>query len=123
MVDNNTSENHNALLEMLNELKNKNYVLEFRREATCLYCFELQQWIVPKHFMVDAYYYFEETSNPDAERMLYAISLSGSLKGFLIDSCNVYTDNISQEMVEKLKMNELVNTNALTDIMGRVRQD
>src|SRR5688572_13148645 len=86
------------ITETLSILQRKKYKLKLRREAACLYCFELQKLIMPKDFTVDESYYFEVTFNPDADRMLYAISLSQGLKGFLIDTCNVYTDNISQEM-------------------------
>jgi hypothetical protein len=96
-----------VVIEILNELKRKGYKLEFRREAACIYCFEWQQWIMPANFTVDDYYYFEDILNPDAERMLYAISLSQGSKGFLIDACNAYMDNISPEMMQKLKLNKI----------------
>lgn len=89
--------------DVLNELKKKAYKLEFRREASCIYCDELQEWILPADFKVDEWYYFGEASMPDADRMLYAISLLHGPKGFLIDTCNAYMDNISAEMLEKLK--------------------
>ncbi len=57
---------------------------------------------MPANVRVDEYYYFQETSNPDADRMLYAIFLSQGRKGFLIDACTVYMDNISPEMSQKL---------------------
>jgi len=79
----------------------------FNREATCLYCHQLEEWIPPENFIVDESYYFEEIESPDADRMLYAISLSQGIKGFLVDTCGVYTDNISPAMVQKLKLNEL----------------
>lgn len=60
---------------------------------------------MPENFSVDESYYFEEKSNPDADRILYAITLSWGSRGFLIDACNVYSDNISPEMREKLKFN------------------
>jgi len=97
------------ITETLNILKRKEYKLRLRREPTCLYCFELQKSITPKDFTVDESYYFEVTFNPDADRMLYAISFSQGSKGFLIDTCNVYTDNISQEMVQKLKLDKIKN--------------
>jgi hypothetical protein len=93
-----------VLPEMLNELKRKAYILKFRREATCLFCFELQEWIMPEHFNVDESYYFEDRLNPDEDRVLYAISLAQGIKGFLVDACSVYTDNISTEMMRKLKL-------------------
>ena len=85
-------------------LKRKEYRLKFIREATRLFCFDLDQWIAPGDFTVDESYYFQEISNPDADRMLYAISLSQEVKGVLIDTCGVYTDNISPEMMQKLKL-------------------
>ncbi|HET6993937.1 MAG TPA: hypothetical protein VFI06_03095 [Chitinophagaceae bacterium] len=88
---------------MVNDLKRRGYELEFRREPACIYCIEWQQWIMPVHFSVDESYYFEGTGSPDSDRKLYAITLSQGAKGFLIDSCNVYMDNISREMQEKLE--------------------
>jgi len=102
--------------KVLTNLKRKEYKLKFRREAICLYCFQLHEWIKPEDFTVDEYYYFENILNPDAERILCAISFSGGLKGFLIDSCDIYTDNISQEMMQKLKLNEIrIGTNDAAD--------
>jgi hypothetical protein len=54
---------------------------------------------VSENFNVDEPYYFEEIETPDADRMLYAISLSQGVKVFLIDTRNVYMDNISREMI------------------------
>ena len=93
------------ITEKIFELKTRGYHLKFRREATCLFCFEFEQWIMPGQFSVDESYYFEENSNPDGDRILYAITLSWGSRGFLIDACNVYSDNISPEMREKLKFN------------------
>ena len=107
VVINNAVDGDWVITEMLNILKRKEYNLKLRREATCLYCFELQKMIMPKDFTVDESYYFEVTFNPDADRVLYAISLSQGLKGFLIDTCNVYADNISHEMVQKLKLDKI----------------
>jgi hypothetical protein len=94
-------------IDVLNELKKKAYKLEFRREASCIYCDELQQWILPADFNVDEWYYVGETTMPDADRMVYAISLLDGPKGFLIDACNAYMDNISPEMLAKLKPEQL----------------
>ena len=96
-----------VIAEVLNKLKREEYKLNLRREATCLYCFQLHEWIKPEDFTVDKYYYFEDILNPVAERMLYAISLSQGGRGFLIDTCNIYMDNISPEMMQKLKLNKL----------------
>jgi hypothetical protein len=99
---------------VLTELERKEYKLEIRRDAVSLYCFELQQLIMTANFTVDESYYFSEIESPDADRMLYAISLLNGIKGFLIDTCNVYMDNISPEMMEKLKSNSDILINDLT---------
>lgn len=106
----NTTANRDwVITETLNKLKRKEYTLKFRREATCLYCFQLHEWIKPEDFTVDKYYYFEDIFNPGAERMLYAISLSQGGKGFLIDTCTIYRDNISPQMMHKLKLDKTKN--------------
>lgn len=92
-----------SISQKLADLKDQGYQLSFRREATCIYCFELQERIMPEDFTVDESYYFEDVANPDADRILYAISLSNGKQGFLIDVCNVYLDNISYEMEQKLQ--------------------
>lgn len=92
-----------SILQMLTSLKEQGYTLSFRREATCLFCFELEEPIMPDDFTVDESYFFEDTANPDADRVLYAISLPGKKRGFLIEACNVYSDNISYELEQKLQ--------------------
>ena len=106
MAIDNTANREWVIIDVLNQLKRKGYKLNFRRETLSLYCFQLNERIQPEDFMVDKYYYFEDILNPDAERVLYAISLLQGGKGFLIDTCNVYTDNISPDMMEKLKWNK-----------------
>jgi hypothetical protein len=107
MAVDNSANKEWVITEVLNKLKREEYKLNFRREATCLYCFQLKEWIKPEYFTVDKYYYFEDILNPYAERMLYAISLSLGGKGFLIDTCSVYMDNISPEMMQKLQWNKI----------------
>jgi hypothetical protein len=92
-----------SVSRMVAGLKRQGYQLSFRREATCIYCFDLQERIFPEEFMVDESYYFEDVISPDADRILYAISLTSGGRGVLIDACNVYSDNISYEMEQKLQ--------------------
>ncbi|WP_127131724.1 phosphoribosylpyrophosphate synthetase [Pseudoflavitalea rhizosphaerae] len=91
------------LAQILEDLKHRGYRLQFRREATCLYCNELSQWISPESFVVDEYYHFEDASSTDEARTLYAITVEEGKKGFLVDACLVYEDNISNEMMQKLR--------------------
>ncbi len=89
----------------VDQLRRNNYTLMLRRETSCIYSYELNEWIFPDKFSVDAAYYFEVANRPDESRMLYAITLYHGYKGFLIDTCDVYMDNISRELLHKLKSN------------------
>ena len=122
MAIDNTTNKEGVIIEVLNKLKRKEYKLNFRREATCLYCFQLQEWIKPEDFTVDRYYFFEDILNPDAERVLYAISVSQGGKGFLIDTCTIYADNINPDMMKKLKWNKTRSRKIDLTNVGKMKQ-
>ena len=90
--------------KIVTDLRNRGYNVKFRREATGLNCPELSYLLTPDNFSVDEYYHFEDASNTDRERTLYAVSSTQGLKGFLVDACFVYEDNISPEMSRKLQL-------------------
>lgn len=94
-----------SVMQKLASLREQGYLLSFRREAACIFCIELQERILPEDFTVKESYYFEDILNPDADRILYALDLADGSRGCLVDSCNVYSDNISYEMEEKLQWN------------------
>lgn len=88
--------------DILYQLRLRGYTLRFRRGTIALYCNELEQWVAPDKFSIDESYYFEHAEAPDADRMLFAISMSKKKKGLLVDTCNVYMDSISPELRRKL---------------------
>jgi len=87
----------------LENLKSDGYRLWFRREATCIYCTGLKERISPEEFKVDMFHYFQDNNNPDGDRIIFSITLTNGRKGFLIEMCNVYADNISYEMEQRLR--------------------
>ena len=50
------------------------------------------------------YYRFEGYTNPADNVVLYVIETSIGEKGLLVDAYGVYSGNISEEMINKLKM-------------------
>ena len=50
------------------------------------------------------YYRFEGESNPDDNMILYVIETSHGEKGLLLDAYGAYSGNISDEMMQKLKL-------------------
>jgi hypothetical protein len=93
-----------SVADVLVDLKNRGYKQQFMRQSAWLYCPELYLTITAEQFNVDESYHFEEVSSPDGDRVLYAICTSDGIKGFLIDTYGVYTDNMSLEMAKKLGM-------------------
>ena len=86
----------------LADLTDRGYKQKFRKESGHLSCIELYRWINPDQFNVDESYYFEKIATPDTDRMIYAITANDGVKGILVDTCGVYADNMSLEMVQKL---------------------
>jgi hypothetical protein len=56
-------------------------------------------------FVIDKFFRFEGDSDPADEATVYAIS-SGKhkIKGILVNGAGIYTDELSNEMLETLKM-------------------
>lgn len=89
------------IAEALSHFRKSGYTLSIRREAAGLYCAELDQWIMPKAFTVDQFCYFRGLANPDADRIVYAISLLQGAKGYLVDASVAYSEIIVPEKIKK----------------------
>ncbi|SFU43781.1 hypothetical protein SAMN05216480_103208 [Pustulibacterium marinum] len=63
-----------------------------------------KQLIEAKNLNVVEVHRFEGQTNPDDSSVLYAIETSTGQKGLLVDAYGAYSDSISREMVEKLKI-------------------
>jgi len=60
--------------------------------------------IKPEEFSVDLMRRFENTSDPDDQSVLYAISApSQNLKGLYVESYGLGQDPLSKEMIERLR--------------------
>ena len=92
-----------SIRKTLEDLKDQGFQLSFRRDASCIYCIESNELLYPEEFSVNETYYLGDVVNPDTDRIIYAISLVDGRQGYLIDPCNVYSDNISYEMEQKLQ--------------------
>lgn len=87
--------------ETLGDLRRRGYQLKFRREGTLLYCVELGRWFTPDSFTIDESYHFENGLKTSGEHMLYAISSTQGVKGFLIDTCFANPDDRGIETIDK----------------------
>lgn len=98
-------ENYNNLVDALNGLKAQGYVEDFNLKENCLECHAGRYQLLPDEFQVDQSYRFEgDSSAPDDESVVYAISSSKhDLKGTLVSSYGMYTDTVTEAIIEKLR--------------------
>lgn len=62
-----------------------------------------QEHLAPEDFVLDEMRRFENTSDPDDQAILYAISApTQGVKGLYVDSYGAYHDDLSERMLRKL---------------------
>lgn len=97
-------ESYDTLVEAINALRKQGYTEDFNLQENCLECISGKQQLAPNEFEIDKFFRFEGESNPDDSSILYAISSDEhDLKGVLVNSYSIYSDNLSDEMLAKLK--------------------
>jgi hypothetical protein len=96
---------YTTLSETMNELRKEGYIEDFNLQQNCLECRDGQFRVFVDEFKVDKFFRFEGASNPSDAAILYAIS-SGSknLKGLLVNAYGIYSDPVTDEMMEKLDL-------------------
>jgi hypothetical protein len=95
---------YDTLSEALDGPKLRGYTEDFNLQGHCIECAAQSLQLHPEDFVVDEYYRFEGPSNPDDNSIVYAISSKNGLRGTLVDAYGVYSEEITPEMVEKLKV-------------------
>ncbi|MEJ7609663.1 MAG: phosphoribosylpyrophosphate synthetase [Ferruginibacter sp.] len=97
-------ENYDTLSEAITALKAQGYTEDFNLKENCLECIAGRQQLLPHEFNIDKSFRFDVDENPADQAMLYAISSdTHKLKGLLVNGYGLYSDDIANEMLEKLK--------------------
>lgn len=95
-----------TLSQTMEQLRKEGYTEDFNLQKDCLECRSRNFKIFHDEFVIDKFYRFEGESNPSDEAILYAISSTKhGLKGVLVNGAGIYTDDITNEMLESLKIN------------------
>ena len=94
---------YDTLSEAVNDLVQRGYTYDFNLKPNCLECASLKIEIRPEDFKVDHMYRFEGMSSTDDNSVLYAISSKNEIKGLLVDAYGVYSESLSESMIQKLK--------------------
>ncbi|MCX7877288.1 MAG: phosphoribosylpyrophosphate synthetase [Ignavibacteria bacterium] len=95
---------YETLSEALKDLKLRGYILDFNIRGNCIECNDVK--LNPDEFKVEEFYRFEGMTNPDDEEVVYAIVSNTGLKGTLVDAYGAYSDQITGELIKKLKSAE-----------------
>jgi hypothetical protein len=91
-----------TLVETLENLRKEGYTEDFNIRFDSLIC--ANACLLPSQFEVDKVYRFEGNTNPSDEAVLYAVSsVDGKIKGVLINSYGVYADEMTEELIDKLR--------------------
>ena len=94
-----------TLSETMNELRKQGYTEDFNLRQNCLECRNGHFQVFADDFRVDRYYRFEGESNPSDSAILYAISSDRhGLKGVLVNAYGIYSEPLTDEMIEKLEI-------------------
>jgi len=94
-----------TLSETMNELRREGYTEDFNLQQNCLECRNGAFKVFADEFKVDKFLRFEGASNPSDSSILYAISSdSKKLKGVLVNAYGIYSEPITDEMLEKLEI-------------------
>lgn len=97
-----------SLVDALNDLKKRGYTTDFNLAFDKVKCAKTGVCLSPAEFEITEHYRFEGMSNPDDNSVIYAIEAKdGSMKGVLISAYGVYSDSLSNDMIQKLGVNEL----------------
>ncbi len=96
-----------TLSETMNELRKKGYTEDFNLQQNCLECRNGEFKVFADEFKVDKFFRFEGASNPSDSSILYAISSDRKdVKGVLVNAYGIYSEPVTDEMMEKLKIRE-----------------
>jgi len=93
---------YDTVTEALNDLKLRNYTLDFNLKDNCIVCNE-QKFNVDDFEIVEVYR-FEGNTDPADEAVVYAIESKAGLKGVLVSGYGISADTMSAEMAKKLQI-------------------
>jgi hypothetical protein len=96
---------YDNLIDALNDLKSRGFTTDFNLAFDSIQCSGTGKCLSPDEFEIIEHYRFEENTDPDDSSVLYVIqSIDGNMKGLLINAYGVYSDPVSDSMIQKLKV-------------------
>lgn len=97
-------ENYATLTEAIEGLRKAGYTIDFNLKENCLECTNGVHRVLPDEFHIDQTWRFDVDTDPADQSILYAISSEKhNIKGILVNAYGIYSDAVTNEMLEKLR--------------------
>jgi len=94
-----------TVTEVINHLRKEGYAEDFNLQQNCLSCRAGHYSVFHNEFVIDKVYRFEGDSDPADEATVYAISSPKyDIKGILVNGAGIYTDSMTDEMLQTLQI-------------------
>lgn len=89
--------------QTITALQKEGYLENFNLMGNCIECRDGHFKVLHDEFVIDKFYRFEGESDPGDEATVYAISSPKyGIKGILVNGGGIYSDDITNEMLEAL---------------------
>lgn len=95
---------YSSLSVAIEDLKKKGYDVDFNLVDDGIESKHLKKTWSASDIEVEEAMRFEGMTNPDDNSVLYAINTNDGTKGLLVDAYGAYSGQISQEMIQKLRI-------------------
>lgn len=97
-------ESYETLSTAIAALKLQGYTVDFNLEKNGIICSEGKHRLSASEFEIDKSFRFDVNEDPSDQSVLYAISSHDhKVKGLLVNGYGLYSDPITNELLEKLK--------------------
>jgi predicted signal transduction protein with EAL and GGDEF domain len=101
-------EAYETLSEAITALQEQGYSEDFNIHDNILRSSNGKHQLEHTEFVIDKSFRFDVNEDPSDQAMLYAISSAGrDVKGLLVNGYGIYSEDSSNELLEKLKNGEL----------------
>ncbi|HET9057500.1 MAG TPA: phosphoribosylpyrophosphate synthetase [Chitinophagaceae bacterium] len=95
---------YDTVTEAIAGLKQRGYIIDFNIGYDCIVCHDTPLSLMPNEFKITEVYRFEGDTDPADQAIVYAIESKHGEKGVLVNGYGVYSDQVSDELIEKLKV-------------------
>jgi hypothetical protein len=97
-------ETFETLIEAITAMRLQGYTTDFNLQENSIVCSNGKHEFFAADFSIDKSFRFDINEDPADQTVLYAISsVSQQVKGILINAVGIYSDDLSNELLEKLK--------------------